>query len=151
MFLKRYSSCRYNERQLIYITVVRRASTGGNAQQSPSCRWWLQVGGVLQKKRYIQRQPPPMEKQKGKKREKKEEVRSTGIELANFDLIDWCFHPYATAALIGKQRSIFPNLNQPGSRWYPTLKPRQFFHTKTKRLSEHPDRQTNGQFFFSCM
>ena len=32
---------------------------------------------------------------------------------------------------------------------YPTLKPRQFFHTKTKisRTSGH----TDGQFFFSCM
>ena len=35
-----------------------------------------------------------------------------------------------------------------GARWYPTLKPRQYFHTKTKinRTSGH----TNGQFFFAC-
>ena len=35
---------------------------------------------------------------------------------------------------------------------YPTLKPRQFFHTKTKimRTSGHTYIQTDGQFFFSC-
>ena len=39
---------------------------------------------------YMQRTPPPMEKKKGRKKKgrKKEEVPSTGIELANFDLID---------------------------------------------------------------
>ena len=38
---------------------------------------------------YIQRTPPPMEKRKRKKKKgkEKEEVPSTGIELANFDLI----------------------------------------------------------------
>ena len=38
---------------------------------------------------YIQRTPPPMEKKIGEKkmRKKNEEVPSTGIELANFDLI----------------------------------------------------------------
>ena len=38
---------------------------------------------------YIQRTPSPMEKKKRKKRKgkKKEEVPSTGIELAGFDLI----------------------------------------------------------------
>ena len=44
----------------------------------------------MQKKKgtYIQRTPPPMEKKKGeKKRKKKKEVPSTGIDLANFDLI----------------------------------------------------------------
>ena len=42
---------------------------------------------------YIQRTPPPMEKKKGKKKrerkkgKEKEEVPSTGIELAYFDFI----------------------------------------------------------------
>ena len=38
---------------------------------------------------YIQRTPPPMEKKEREKtkRMKKKEVPSTGIELANFDLI----------------------------------------------------------------
>ena len=45
----------------------------------------------MQKKgTHIQRTPPPMEK---KKREKKKELLSTGIELTNFDLIIWWFHP----------------------------------------------------------
>ena len=34
-------------------------------------------------------------------------------------------------ALAGTRRSFFFSL-VPGARWYPTLKPRQFFHTKTK-------------------
>ena len=42
----------------------------------------------MQKKRYIQKTPPPMEIKKEKKKgKKKEEVPSTGIELANFDWI----------------------------------------------------------------
>ena len=71
------------------------------AQKSPSCRWWSQVGGVLQKKgTYIQRTPPPMEKKKGKK---KEEVPSTGIELAIFDFIVWWFHPLRHSGMKGFQ------------------------------------------------
>ena len=81
------------------------------AQQSPSCKWWLQVGGVLQKKKVHTEDTTSHGEKKGRKKKgkKKEEVPSTGIELANFDLVDWWFHPYATVALIGKQRSIFPN------------------------------------------
>ena len=43
---------------------------------------------IKKKGTYIERTPPPMEKKKGKKkRRKKKEVPTTGIELANFDLI----------------------------------------------------------------
>ena len=61
---------------------------------------------------------------------------------------------------LATKRSLVPGVLyfslMPGARWYPTLKPRQFFHTKTKKhtyvhtktkISRTP-RQTDGQFFF---
>ena len=47
-------------------------------------------------------------------------------------------------ALAGTRRSVFFSL-VPGARWYPTLKPRQFFHTKTKisRTRVHTGRRTD--------
>ena len=43
----------------------------------------------------VERTPPPMEKKKKEKKQgkKREEVPSTGIELANFALVVWWFHP----------------------------------------------------------
>ena len=35
-------------------------------------------------------------------------------------------------ALAGNRRSVFFSL-VPGARWYPTLKPKHFYHTKTKK------------------
>ena len=85
----RYSSCLYNERQLIDITVVRRVRPRAEMpNRAPAAggdyRW---VVCCKKKGTYIQRTPPHIEKKKRKKkkRTKKKEVRSTGIELANFD------------------------------------------------------------------
>ena len=112
------------------------------AQQSPSCRWWLQVGGVLQKKKgtYIQRTPPPMEKKKRKrkKREKKKEVPSTGIELANFN---WISPPTLQRHELGKSihaTFLYPTSFLPADTryiriWYiirTSLKPRLVEHTR---------------------
>ena len=62
----------------------------GNGPTEPQLQVVITGGWCVAKKKgtYIQRTPPPMEKKKGKKKgEKKEQVPSTGIELANFDFI----------------------------------------------------------------
>ena len=68
----------------------------GNGPTEPQLQVVITGGWCVAKKKgtYIQRTPPPMEKKKGKKKnckkkkvEKKEEVPSTVIDLANFDLI----------------------------------------------------------------
>ena len=58
----------------------------GNGPTEPQLQVVITGGWCVAKKKgtYIQRTPPPMEK---KKRKKKKDVPSTGIELANFDLI----------------------------------------------------------------
>ena len=48
-------------------------------------------------------------------------------------------------ALAGTRRSFFLSL-VPGARWYPTLKPRQFFHTKTNQGSLAPYTKTKTIF-----
>ena len=86
------------------------------------------------------------EKKKGKK---KEEVPSTGIELANFDFIVLWFNPLRYSGINWEIAFNFSKLAPTRRSLVPYTK--TVFYTKTKRLSEHPDRQTNGQLFFSCM
>ena len=102
------------------------------AQQSPSCRWWSQVGGVLQKKKEIHTEDNTShgEKKKEKKKgKKKEEVPSTGIELANFDFIVWRCHPLRHNGMNWEVAFNFSKL-KPTRR---SLVP----YTKTKNIFPH--------------
>ena len=88
----RYSSYRYNERQLIDITVVRRvrprAEMPNRAPAAGGDYRWVVCCKKKQEHTYIGHHLP-WRKRKGekKKKAKKKEVPSTGIEIANFDWI----------------------------------------------------------------
>ena len=102
----RYSSYRYNERQLIDITVVRRVRPRAEMpNRAPAAggdyRW---VVCCKKKKTYIQRTPPPMDKKKRKKKggKKKRKDAEYGYRTRELRLHSLMVTPYATAAWIGK-------------------------------------------------
>ena len=101
------------------------------AQQSPSCRWWSQVGGVLQKKKeHTEDTTSHGEKKKEKKKgKKKKNVPCTGIELANFDLIIWWFHPLRHSGMNWEKAFNFSKLTPTRRSLVP--------HTKTKTIFPH--------------
>ena len=115
------------------------------AQQSPSCsRWWSHVGGVLQKKKEhtYRGNHLPWRKKKGRKKKgkKEEEVPSTSIYLANFDLIVWWFHPLRHSGINWDVAFNFSKL-KPTRR---SLEP----YTKTKTILPHYNQEiirTSGQ------
>ena len=85
-----------------------------------------------------------------KKKEKKKEVPSTGIELANFDLIVSWFHPLRHSGMNWEITFNFSKLKPTRRSLVPYTKTKPIFSTLKPRLTEHPDTQTVSFFFLAC-